>query len=185
MRKIALSMAIIAAVCLLAVGATSAYFSSTATVTNNTFSTGTLQIRTNGMVTRPGETFSPMAPDQVGTAQFDVNNFGSPWFAGPSNLTAKKLLLSVNNATGDSGLWNSLYIKVEVNRGWPNWQQAYWGPISGLSNADLLHPNWTELAPGNSETLRYSVWLPDSGGDQNALMGKTVHWDFTVEGRTQ
>jgi predicted ribosomally synthesized peptide with SipW-like signal peptide len=185
MKRIAMSLVTIAAVACLVVGATGAYFSSTATVTNNTFSTGTLEIRVNSQPTITGATFSPMAPGQKGGSHFDINNYGPPWFpAGPSNLTAKTLLLSVMNATGDSTLWSNLYIRVQVNRGWPSWQNVYSGPISGLSNADLLHPNWTELIPGSSEDLRYQVWLPETGGDQSALMGKTVHWDFAVEGRT-
>jgi predicted ribosomally synthesized peptide with SipW-like signal peptide len=185
MKRIAMSLVTIAAVACLVVGATGAYFSSTATVTNNTFSTGTLEIRVNSQPTITGATFSPMAPGQKGGSNFDINNYGAPWFAGPSNLKAKTLLLSVMNATGDSSLWSNLYIRVQVTRtSGATWQNVYWGPISSLSNADLLHPYWTELIPGSSEGLRYQVWLPETGGDQSALMGKTVHWDFAVEGRT-
>jgi hypothetical protein len=90
----------------------------------------------------------------------------------------------VEGANGDGNLWNSVKIKVEVNRGWPTWQVAYDGNLNGLSNADLLAPRWTELAPGMSESIRYTITLPDNGGDQTNLMGKTINWNFVIEGRT-
>ena len=186
MFKIAKSLFAIVAVAAIAVGSTSAYFSSTATIAGNTFSTGTLDIRVNGEPSVVGSTFTAMVPDQVGdSSQFEINNYGQPWFNGSSNLTAKQLILNIANPNDfGSGLWNQVKIKVEVNRGWPVWQVAYNGNINALSGVDLLNPNWTELAPGNSESFRYHVYLPNNGGDQSALMGKTLTWDFAIEGRT-
>ena len=184
MLRIVKSLMVIAVVSLVAVGATNAYFSDTATITQNTFSTGTLEIRVNGLPSVVGGTFSPMAPGQIGTSgDFHINNYGLPWFAGPSNLTAKQLTAAVANNTGDVDLWNKVMIKVEVNRGWPTWQVAYEGKIKNMGTKDLLAPNWTELVPGNSEMMHYTVWLPDVG-DQAPLMGKTISWDFVIEGRT-
>ena len=185
MLKILKSMLVIVAVAAVGVGATGAYFSDTASITDNTFSTGTLDIRINGQQSVVGATFSPMAPGQVGTSpQYEINNYGAPWFAGPSNLTAKYLALSAANCSDNSsGLCGLLNIKVEVNRGWPTWQVAYDGALNGLSNADVLAPNWSELVPGSSESMRYTITLPDSG-DQTSLMGQTATWDFVVEGRT-
>jgi predicted ribosomally synthesized peptide with SipW-like signal peptide len=186
MTRIIKSLFLIVAVVAIAAGSTSAYFSSKASITGNTFSTGTLQIRVNGVPEIVGATFSPMIPGQVGDSpQYEINNFGPPWFAGPSNLTAKQLILNVTNPNDSgSGLYDKLKVKVEVNRGWPVWQVAYDGNINALSNVDLLNPNWTELTPGNSESFRYHVYLPEDGTDQSALMGKTLTWDFAIEGRT-
>lgn len=186
MFKIAKSLFAIVAVAAIAAGSTGAYFSSTATIVNNTFSTGTLEIRVNGQPSIAGATYSPMAPDQVGNSpEYHINNYGAPWFAGPSNLAAKKLMLNIINPNDSgSGLWNNVVIKVEVNRGWATWQEVYNGNINALSNVDLLSPRWTELAPGDSEMMRYSISLPDNGGDQSALMGQTLTWDFAIEGRT-
>jgi hypothetical protein len=100
-------------------------------------------------------------------------------------LTAKKLILKVANKNDDgSGLINKLKVKVEVNRGWPDWQVAYDGRLVLATNVDLLAPNWSELVAGSSESLRYQVYLPNEVGNQTALMGKTVSWDFVIEGRT-
>lgn len=186
MKRIAMSFATIAAVFALAVSATSAYFTSTATVTGNTFSTGVLELRVNGQPSVVGGSFSAMAPNQVGTSgEFHINNYGAPYFAGPSNLTAKKVTLNVTNANGDSGLWNNLWIKVYINRGWTPAPVAFNGYLRDLANVDLLSPfPLSGLPAGESMVLTYEVWLPDSGSDQNALMGKTVSWDFAVEGRT-
>ena len=184
--RILKSLMMILAVGVLATGATSSYFSSKASITENTFSTGVLEIRVNGQPSILGATFSPMAPDQIADSpEYHMNNYGQPWFDGPSTLTAKKLLLSTNNPNDyGSGLWNKVMIKVEVNRGWSTWQEAYNGKLKNLHEADLLSPRWTELVPGESEMIRYQIWLPNESVDQNWLMGQTLTWDFVVEGRT-
>ena len=127
-----------------------------------------------------------MAPDQVGNSpEYSVNNYGAPWFAGPSNLTAKYLSIAVANPNDSgSGLWDNVMITVETNRGWPTWQQVYSGLLKDMGTRDMLAPNWTELIPGSSQNVRYQVWLPNVAGDQSGLMGKTLTWDFVVEGRT-
>ena len=186
MLKIVKSLVVIALVGAFAASATGAYFSDTATITQNTFSTGTLEIRVNGQPSVVGATFAPMAPDQIGNSpQYEINNYGLPWFAGPSNLTAKSLSLAVVNPNDSgSGLWDKVMVTVEVNRGWPTWQQAYTGKLKDMGTVGLLAPRWTDLIPGSSESLRYHVWLPNELGDQSSLMGKTLTWDFVVEGRT-
>ena len=186
MIQIFKSLFAIIAVTAIAAGSTSAYFSDTATSTGNTFSTGTLEIRVNGQPSVVGAIFSPMAPDQIwDSPQYEINNYGKPSFDGPSNLTAKKLILNIANQNDSgSGLWNKLFIKVEVNRGWEKWQVAYDGMINALTNVNLLSPNWTELTPGSSESFRYHVYLPNENLDQSSLMGKTLIWNFVMEGRT-
>lgn len=63
MFRIVKSLVVIAVIGAFAASATGAYFSDTATITRNTFSTGTLEIRVNGQPSVVGATFSPMAPD--------------------------------------------------------------------------------------------------------------------------
>ena len=187
MFKIAKSLFAIVAVAAIAAGSTGAYFSSTATIVNNTFSTGTLEIRVNGDPSVIGATFSPMAPDQVGTSPvYGINNYGAPWFGGPSNLEAKKLLLSIANPNDSgSGLWEKVMIKVEVGRMSGVMEHTvYEGNINSMGTLDLLNGWWSGLIPGSTEDIRYQVWLPDDGGDQSAVMGQTLTWDFVVEGRT-
>jgi len=186
MKKIVLSIAMILGVGAIAAGATWAFFSDQAEVTDNTFATGTLEIRVNGQPTISGANFSAIAPGDYKVFQHNVNNYGLPWFSdGLSNLTARKLSLNITNPNDyGSGLWNEVYVKVEVNTGWPTWQQVYWGKLKDLANVDLLSPRYTELAPGNSEDIKYTLWIPETGTSQNHLMGKTLTWDFVLEGRT-
>lgn len=188
MKSIIKSLAIIVAVAAVAGGATYAYFSSTASVTNNTYSTGTLDIQlrnandTSHAIT--GFTVSNMKPGDCVEKTFAVLNYDSPHFAGTSTLDAKYLKISATNFAGDGGLFNALTIKVEANRGWPNRMLVYnTGAINGLTNKDLLSPNWTSLNAGDSEDVYYTVCLP-TDGDQTALQGKSCSFQLDTEART-
>lgn len=175
MYKIIKSVFAIVAVVALSVGATGAYFSDTATITDNTFTTGTLDIRINGVDTLVGQTYGPAAPGQVFTSDvYRVRNFG--------NLTAKTVLLSATETGVPSGLYSALSLKIEVPWG-PSWISIYEGNLSDL-NGDSLLASWEQLAPGAVKMFRYSVWLPETGLDQSGLMGQTATWSFSVEGRT-
>lgn len=183
MKSILKSLAVIAAVASVSGGATWAYFSSSAQVTDNTFATGTLEIRVNGQPTKAGFTANNMAPGDCKVGQFDVQNYGQPWFAGPSTLTAKTLNISTNDFTGDSGLCNALTVKIEKCAG--PCETAYsTGPLNGVSNANLLM-SWYGggLIAGSSITTKYEVCLPNNG-DQSALQGKSCVFDFVMEGKT-
>lgn len=190
MVKILKSLMIIVAVTTVAVSSTSAYFSSKATVTGNTFSTGTLEVRVNSEPSVVGASFSSMAPGQIVTSpKYSINNYGQPWFSGSSTLSAKKLHLTIVNPNDSgSGLWDVVRLKIEVSRdSGATWHTAYEGGIKYLyeSYADLLNPvGYTELIPGSSVDMRYSAVMTDTGVDQNSLVGKTLTWDFSVEGRT-
>lgn len=180
MRKIILSLALILSVGAVTYGVTKAIFTSQAVMGVNTFATGTLQVRLNGQAHLTGFTFSPAAPGDCKTGQFGVNNYGAPYFGGPSNLDAKELVISAEQDGGDTGLYNALTVKVEANRGWPDWMLVYdTDPLNGLFEEDLLQPRWTELIPGSSEDVRYEVCLPADA--DSSLQGKTALFNFVVD----
>lgn len=178
MKRLLLSLTIVLGLASLTFGVTRAIFSSQAVKGINTFSTGTLEIRLNGESTLTGFTFSPAAPGDCATGQFGVNNFGAPYFAGPSNLTAKELVISAVYVGGDAGLFNTLTVDIEANRGWPTWMNVFEGNLNALNQKDLLTPNWTELIPGSSEDVKYSVCLPANAS--SGLQGKTTEFNFVV-----
>ncbi|HUW24021.1 MAG TPA: TasA family protein, partial [Patescibacteria group bacterium] len=91
MRKILLSLVTILAIGSMTTLATRAAFSSTATVQNNTFATGVLDIRVNNLPIVQGFNFTGAAPGDSVTHVFTLMNYGSPYFAGPSTLAAKEL----------------------------------------------------------------------------------------------
>ena len=179
MKRLILSLALVLGLASLSYGVTKAIFSSQAVKGVNTFSSGVLEIRLNGQTTLTGFTFEPAAPGDCTSGQFGVNNYGAPWFGGPSNLAAKELVIASDEDSGDTDLYEYLTVKIEANRGWPEWMPVYDGLLKDLDDGDLLTPRWTDLAPGNSEDVRYEVCLPSDAGD--ALQGKTTEFNFVVD----
>lgn len=179
MKNIIKSLVIVVAVAAVASVATWAIFSSTATVNNNSFATGTLEIRVNGQPTKAGFTASNMAPSDCKTGQFDVQNYGPPHFGGPSTLTAKELVISTGDFTGDTALCNALTAKIERCAG--SCETAYaTGALNSVNEANLLM-SWYGggLIAGSSITTKYEICLPTSAG--NDLQGKTCTFDFIMD----
>jgi len=178
-KRILASLAVIFAVAAIATGATFGVFSSQAKKVNNTFSTGILQIRINGSSSVGGFTITNAVPGTCESGQFDVQNYGAPWFAGPSTLAAKQLVISAQKTVGDDVLWNALNVKIENCAG--PCETAHDGMLNALFEKDLLMSWYAAggLIPGNSETIKYNVCLPASAG--NEVQGKTVTFDFVVD----
>ncbi len=187
MVKIAKSLITILAVAAVAAGATGAYFSDTATIAANSFETGKLEIRVNGQQTISGQHFYNMYPSDVDTA---IPYILSDSIMAESTLAAKTLQLNTANANDNgSGLWGATKIRVEVrdNIAYGPWTSAYEGDISSLNNVDLIHViGLSQLGPVSNQSiaLRYQIWVPETGENQNSLMDKSMSWDFTIEGRT-
>lgn len=78
MKKIFISLAIIAAVSAIGWGATTAYFSNTETSTGNTFTAGTLDLNLDGVNTNVVKfTETNLKPGDSGTNYWTINNVGS------------------------------------------------------------------------------------------------------------
>ena len=194
MRKILLSLGTILLVMGLVAGATWAVFSSTATVSPNTFSTGILEIRVNGSPTTAGFNFTSAAPGGTAEKVFTLMNYGAPWFAGPSTLAAKELDTGTVMTSGHSALYNALTAKLYANAGWGGCSNGgvvfvpgkgctvYNGPLNAL-DGDILHATqWgahPDLIPGNSFTMTLVVELPVSAG--NDLQGKSTTFDLVID----
>lgn len=178
MLRITKSLALVAIIASIAIGATSAVFTSSASVTGNTFATGTLQIRIDGLASIPGFTVANAAPGTCQSGSFTLENYGAPWFAGPSTLPAKVLTMSASNTGGDASLFNALTVHMTKAAG-PS-EDIWNDDLSGLVGQDALmswlHP--AGLAAGNSETIGYEVCLPDTAPD--ALQGLSTTFDFVA-----
>lgn len=145
MKNMIKSLVIIIVFTFVAGGAVLIYFSSAAPATSNTFSTGTQEVHLQN----------------------------SSHFVEASALPAKYLDISAADVE-EPELYSDLVLKDETNCGWPALMVADGtGVITGLSKADLLSQNWTELAAGNVET-----------GDHSALQEKTHRLNLGVENRT-
>lgn len=192
MRKILMSLVMIVAVASIVTGATKSIFTSQAVLGSNTFATGVLEIRVNGLATAPGFTFGNAAPGDSVTTTFSLQNYGAPWFPGPSTLNAEGLFSSASQTGGDAGLYGALQADLFANAGWGGCTnpgvvfvsgkgcQVYSGALSGLTNADVLnatqwgvHPS---LVPGNSFTMTLDVTLPTTADD--TLQGKSTVFDL-------
>lgn len=197
--KIVKSLIVIVAVAALAAGATTAIFTSQATINNNTFATGTLEIRIDGQHTIPGFNVTNAAPGTSTTKIFTLMNYGLPHFpSGPSTLPAKELAVSTPQDGGDADLYNALVANLYANAGWGGCSnpgvvfvpgkgcRVYSGPLTGLNGSastDILHyTQWgahPDLVPGNSFTMTLDVELPVSA--PSSLMGKSTTFDLIVD----
>jgi predicted ribosomally synthesized peptide with SipW-like signal peptide len=188
MMKIVKSLLAIVAVGAVAGGATWAYFSSTATVTGNTFSTGTLQVRVDGEQSKVGFVFEGALPGDCKGGTYTVQNYGAPWFGGPSTVTAKKLTMTINKASGTNDeLFDALKIDVKKCTSDDDCQEVATNSALSSVNGSNILMSWYMaggLIPGSSEQIRYEVCLPASDSDQGALQGKTAKFDFVFEGRS-
>jgi len=185
MTKIFKSIAMIIGIAAIAGGATWSYFSSKAQVTGNTFSTGTLEIRVDGQATKAGFEFKNAKPGDCKEGSYGINNYGAPYFGGPSTLAAKYLKLNLANKGGDATLCDALTFEIKKDAGGVA-EDVYSGNFNGLfTPKDILMSYYQTngLIPGSTNNFSYKICLPDSG-NQSALQGKTCTFDFSVEGRT-
>lgn len=194
MRKTLFSLGIILMVLGAMAGATWAVFSSQAKVENNTFATGTLEVRVNGKTATQGFTVENAAPGTSVEKVFSLSNYGAPHFAGPSTLPAKELDTGVVKTSGDDDLFNALNAALYANAGWSGCSNAgvdfvagkgctvYEGPLKDLDGDILNATQWgthPDLVPGNSFSMTLVVELPESAG--NDLMGKTATFDLLID----
>lgn len=177
--KILKSLVIVVAMVAMVTGATSSIFTSQATVAGNTFATGTLEIRIDGLASIPGFTVENAIPGTCKTGQFTLENYGPPWFAGPSTVSAKVLTMSAVKTAGDLDLYNALTIHMTKTAG--SSEDIWNSDLYSLTNRDALmswyHPGG--LIAGSSETINYEVCLPLSAG--NDLQGKSTTFDFVAD----
>jgi predicted ribosomally synthesized peptide with SipW-like signal peptide len=196
MKRIALSLVSIVAALAVVAGATVAVFTDRAVLENNTFATGTLEIRLNGQERLAGFNFTNAAPGDSTEKVFDLNNYGSPYFPGPSTLPAEGLFATAQKQTGgDQILYDALTAKLYANAGWGGCSNpgvafvsgkgctVYDGLLKDLSNEDILlatqwgiHPS---LPAGNSLRMTLVVGLPESA--ENELQGKSTTFDLLVD----
>ncbi len=196
MKRIITSLALLVMVASLTIAGTRAWFSSQAQVNDITFSTGVLEVRVNGASAIAGVSMTNAAPGSRKSGSFTINNYGNPYFAGPSTLDAKEIAIKVADLTGDQELNNALMVDLFANAGWSGCSNSgvefipgkgcriYTGLVKDMTEKDVLeYTQWgshASLSPGSSITINYDVYLPDTGGDQNELQGKSSNFDFVI-----
>ncbi len=184
--KIIKSLAVVVAVAAMTGGATYSYFSSKAVITNNTFATGNIQVRVDGEQSKAGFVFDKAVPGDCKEGEYTVQNYGAPWFGGPSTVSAKTLIMSIDEASDShSDLYDALEIDLQKCAG--TCEPIVTGSaLSSVKDNNILMSWYATdgLIPGSSETIKYKVCLPETGTDQHDLQGRTAKFDFTFEGRS-
>lgn len=166
MNRKSIAALAIAAVMTAGVGASSyAWFTSQATSVNNTVQTGTLAIGgTNGSTTLKTFTLDNLYPGTDGTKSeyITVKNNGSINLQYSVTSTFKG---------GEANLYNVAQVKVTNPAG-----VVKYNGMLNLLNKALANKT---LAVGESETLYFTVSLPDNAG--NEYQNKTAYVDFVFD----
>lgn len=183
-RQIAISALSIVMALGLAVGGTLAYFTDTATSSNNTFTSGTLAIdidqddQTGGI----SPVISDWAPGDSVEVLFDVNNTGSL----PVNLRGFALGTWVSGVTGDITPDPALVKVTKIEY----WDGDSWEVIknnnNGLTGEFYYSPNGNntalfEIAAGDHEDFRLTVVL--DGATSNNYQGASYEASITVDAK--
>lgn len=158
MRKILISLAVIAVAGAVAIGATTAYFSDTENSTGNTFTAGTLDLKVGGQDVIPIINIGNLKPGDSGSYAIDVSNTGS--------VTGNHLMLKIVDLV-DSDMDNPLSDRINIiisEAGIP----IHTGTLAGLATAIDLGA----LNGGAVRNLTFSYSIPTTVG--NEIQGDTT-----------
>ncbi len=159
MKRIITSLALLVMVASLTIAGTRAWFSSQAQVNDITFSTGVLEVRVNGASAIAGVSMTNAEPGSRKSGSFTINNYGNPYFAGPSTLDAKEIAIKVADLTGDQELNNALMVDLFANAGWSGCSNSgvEFIPGKGCRIYTGLVKDMTENIPNGEVMLHYHL----------------------------
>jgi predicted ribosomally synthesized peptide with SipW-like signal peptide len=163
MKKILLSIMIIAVVIAVAAGGTMAYFSVTSNINNN-ITTAQLSMTTTPASGQFAFNAANVVPGWSEAKTISVTNNSSV----PLQLYADFTLA----ASCNEALAKALTVKINDTSVGNAWEVA---------NAPLYKS--IVVQPGQTESIIVTVSLPDTGASQNELMGKYFGGTLTIEGR--
>ena len=178
MKKIIFSLAIIAAVGAIAIGATRAYFSDTETSAGNTFTAGTLSINLYNQNTTDALQFllANWAPGDETLVNFDVLNAGS---------------LPINIRGFAAGTWDFTPVdpdKVKVTKveRWDNGWVTLAADSGGITGWLYYSPNGQNanlytIDAGQKAQLQLTVVFDSTAG--NEYQGKIFNASITTEAK--
>jgi predicted ribosomally synthesized peptide with SipW-like signal peptide len=199
MKRIALSLMTIAMVCLLAVGATRAWFSDTETSVGNTFTAGTLDLTVDG---KEGDQVVHITRDRMVPHDPWSYSYGGQWVLKNTGNIPGKFSVKITNiqnfengcntpeivagdttcATGTDqgelgslvyGKWSENYYGITPPRGWAG--SALFNPINTANDVTV---NGIELAPGEDIVAYLDLEFDTHAGlTDNLAQGDTIMFD--------
>jgi predicted ribosomally synthesized peptide with SipW-like signal peptide len=185
MKRIFVSLSIIAAVAAIAIGGTIAYFSDTETSSGNTFTAGTLDLAVGGQNPNisPDFTIGNVAPGSSGTITYNLTNVGS--LVGFLDLSGISVVdtegLNPESETGNTDnpgeLSANIYVTVTLGA-----SILYAGLLSGIAEA---YDADVAIAAGGATTLTIN-WVVDQNniGPLGADVGNDIQGDIATVGLT-
>lgn len=206
MKRIALSLLTIAAVAVMATGATGAYFSDKEVLAGNTFAAGSLDLELGTGATMPFNV-SNLAPGQSGTGKATLTNKGT--LDGTLNVALNNLVMSENGlvapelAAGDYENGGDLHLFLrfaafaDMNRDgvfnagdvqltYDGQQKAYPGFWGGdfhyTSIGGMMNGSWNVKLPAGESVDIVTMWQfptesQDSNYSQNIAMTDSLGFD--------
>jgi len=174
MRKILLSLLMIALVSAIGVGATKAYFTSDVTVAGISVATGTLKITNQSQDWMQQVNFSNLKPGDLIRKWVVIQNDGT--------LDVHTLTVSAVNKNDPSHLLGQLtgwtYGTIAGTSDDTNGVQTGYNNSADvlLNNANLLSPANNVLHPGQHTTVQVQFVVPTTLG--NEWQGKTAQFDL-------
>lgn len=173
MLRIAKSLITIAAVAAIAVGATGAYFSDEVKISNNSITTGSIDINVDGVNDNSHQSYvlSDMKPGYIKNSDFTVNNTGS----NPANIYK-----TVNVTRNDANLAAVIdyHLSVVIPGVSGDWNQTLYDyniTLSGVNDSKVF---LGMLPPDTSMNVTESYKMEDVG---NAYQNQTLGFDITVD----
>lgn len=195
MKKILMSLILVALAASMVVGATKALFSDQGTVAGNTVATGTLKLKLGKSAGKP---FAVTAayPGYMTKIEY-VDIFNAPYPGQPGQLPFEAEMTFVKTG-GDDVLWNALEIDLwyvgwdsDCTNGDGGEKAIYSGPISAFTRTVVSDSAYwhqasdpdgggpDNIAPGITERVCQKLRLPLTAG--NEVQGKSVTFDEVVD----
>lgn len=183
MKKILVSVSIIAAIAAIVSGATYAYFTAQDTITGNTISTATVKIKASG------EANSVTLPKPIQGTNL-VPGQWTAWYRGAifnQSSVPLKLYMYVDNLTGSACDKTVLQMTTGHAGGneqertiYNNWLQN----IAGVANKIEItgNPPFATVPAGWSQVVQQKAQLHDTA--DNAYVGTDCTWDEVFVGET-
>jgi predicted ribosomally synthesized peptide with SipW-like signal peptide len=175
MKRIAMSLMTIAAIAVMAIGATGAYFTDQKVVAGNTFTAGRVQIQINGAGAAP-QTFTNMAPG-VWTApvEYQIYNLST-------SLPVKYYFEDRAVSESVAGYYDKINVIVRhTNAGTPNpagWPIVYNGTLRNLAVNSTGTPGIISPTLGTNITHVFYMQFELDPSAGNVYQGATATADF-------
>jgi predicted ribosomally synthesized peptide with SipW-like signal peptide len=189
MKKIITSLFTIIVMGAITVAATQAYFTSSAEVVGNTFTTGVLDISL-------GKTSQLIVYQNIypGWHYQDSGHWGA-WVDGENPKDLKiinsgslplkyRMKAELMDIPSDNSLLDDLLVRVSINRGkGGSWNSLYSGTLRGLLSFITVETNFETTGHsgwyGEGQLIRFDAALPPTSG--NSVQGKTVNFNLIFE----